>query len=427
MPANQPQTQQPYTFSQEVYGFARFISSTALLVIYLGFAFIPNQTLEQWGVIFYPAKYWFCAIPAVIIFVVIGLIFNYISFNMRNTHSPYRSDCFLRDNLSRRIRSEDIPDAKELYDQSLKLGAYGSLDNNQNDQTTQSTKTTKKQSTTTARTKQQAPPHGEKIAQIYRDIDIDPTKVNPVDHRPILDPYDLAPTLLTNHLLSNYRPKWTTYRFDATLRSEWIRIGFIRSSNACSPSLAWLDYDVCIGDNFNSMFLYCCSPLAGETEREWNRFHAFESKWIRETLCWRSFHFSQRNLTSLLTKIYPLFGFPLGRNWVFTGIHGGCNQVIIYWCSRNKTLKCKVKEQHLSSPIPGTKATVFHHSKQQDLFRCFGQEFDLACFFPSHDAALGQFWRSCCYGSPALPLRDAQLWTDSAVASSPTDTSSKQH
>jgi hypothetical protein len=36
--------------------------------------------------------------------------------------------------------------------------------------------------------------------EIYNSLDINPDKVNPIDPRPILESYDLAPTLVSEYL-----------------------------------------------------------------------------------------------------------------------------------------------------------------------------------------------------------------------------------
>jgi hypothetical protein len=131
-PHSQPQTQQPYTFSQEVYGFARYIFAFLLLMLYLVLSITPNSLLEHYGVVFYPHKYWFLAIPSLIIYIVVFLIFNYIVFNFRNTHSPYENDMFFRDNLTRRIRNEDIFDSRVLYHENVNINQNSPQNSPQN-------------------------------------------------------------------------------------------------------------------------------------------------------------------------------------------------------------------------------------------------------------------------------------------------------
>lgn len=176
---HQLQTHQAqHTFSQEVYGFTRFISAITAFAIYLIFAFTPNRVFDKYNIVLYPSLYWFLAIPSLIIFAAIGLILNYIAFNFKNTHSPYHNDVFLRDNLSRRVRLEDVHDSHVLYAENilplLKL----------------------------AEPLANLPPrssHSDDVVSIYRAHNIDPSQINAINERPILESYDLAPTLMTHY------------------------------------------------------------------------------------------------------------------------------------------------------------------------------------------------------------------------------------
>eukprot|EP01054_Gregarina_sp_Poly1_P006695 Gregarina_sp_Poly_1__6694@NODE_35_length_18769_cov_73_980644_g30_i0_p14_GENE_NODE_35_length_18769_cov_73_980644_g30_i0NODE_35_length_18769_cov_73_980644_g30_i0_p14_ORF_typecomplete_len148_score8_35PIGP/PF08510_12/2_8e24DUF3302/PF11742_8/0_0014DUF3302/PF11742_8/6_2e03DUF3302/PF11742_8/1_3e04DPM2/PF07297_12/0_005MBOAT/PF03062_19/0_026CCSMST1/PF15013_6/0_053CCSMST1/PF15013_6/6_6e03_NODE_35_length_18769_cov_73_980644_g30_i040434486 len=50
--------------SIEVYGFVSFLLSHVVFVIYLIWALIPDDVLQNYGITHYPTKYWAVAIPA---------------------------------------------------------------------------------------------------------------------------------------------------------------------------------------------------------------------------------------------------------------------------------------------------------------------------------------------------------------------------
>ncbi|XGW12252.1 hypothetical protein V3C99_013164 [Haemonchus contortus] len=68
-----------------IYGFALYISSYCLLILYLLWAIVPTPILNRLGITYVPAKYWVIAIPSLIIlsittFVVVVLAVNIYRF-----------------------------------------------------------------------------------------------------------------------------------------------------------------------------------------------------------------------------------------------------------------------------------------------------------------------------------------------------------
>ncbi|KAK6056229.1 prenyltransferase and squalene oxidase repeat-containing domain protein [Cooperia oncophora] len=68
-----------------IYGFALYISSYCLLILYLLWAIVPTPILNRLGITYVPAKYWVIAIPSLIVlsittFVVVVLIVNIYRF-----------------------------------------------------------------------------------------------------------------------------------------------------------------------------------------------------------------------------------------------------------------------------------------------------------------------------------------------------------
>mmetsp|Transcript_33370 Transcript_33370/g.56013 ORF Transcript_33370/g.56013 Transcript_33370/m.56013 type:complete len:149 (+) Transcript_33370:169-615(+) len=69
----------------EAYGFVGWVTSTAAYVIFLLWAYLPEQYLEDWGVTWYPRKYWAVATPCYICVTVIFVFWFYESLNMLST------------------------------------------------------------------------------------------------------------------------------------------------------------------------------------------------------------------------------------------------------------------------------------------------------------------------------------------------------
>mmetsp|Transcript_14213 Transcript_14213/g.30424 ORF Transcript_14213/g.30424 Transcript_14213/m.30424 type:complete len:156 (-) Transcript_14213:164-631(-) len=71
----------------EAYGFVGWVTSTAAYVVFLFWAYLPEQYLEDWGITWYPRKYWALAIPTYICVSVIFVYWLYESLNMMSTPS----------------------------------------------------------------------------------------------------------------------------------------------------------------------------------------------------------------------------------------------------------------------------------------------------------------------------------------------------
>lgn len=68
-----------------IYGFALYISSVCLLILYLLWAIVPTPILRSLGITYVPAKYWAIAIPSlllvsIITFVTVVLVVNIYRF-----------------------------------------------------------------------------------------------------------------------------------------------------------------------------------------------------------------------------------------------------------------------------------------------------------------------------------------------------------
>lgn len=64
-----------------IFGFFLLISSIILFSLYVLVAFLPNTVLAQIGWTYLPDKYWSLAVPALIIYAVLGYLPIYFSIN----------------------------------------------------------------------------------------------------------------------------------------------------------------------------------------------------------------------------------------------------------------------------------------------------------------------------------------------------------
>ncbi|CAM9373108.1 unnamed protein product [Chrysoparadoxa australica] len=69
----------------EAYGLVGYIASLLGWLLFLIWAYVPDEYFHQWGVTYYPSKYWALAIPAYIITVVPLVVLMIIGSNMLTT------------------------------------------------------------------------------------------------------------------------------------------------------------------------------------------------------------------------------------------------------------------------------------------------------------------------------------------------------
>ena len=95
--------------SAEVYGFALWSSTFVVLLLWLAWAFLPDEVLHRIGVTYHPIKYWALAFPAYLVVLLIFVIFAYTAYNLANT-SPLDSLATITDNYfpSNNRRSTDM-------------------------------------------------------------------------------------------------------------------------------------------------------------------------------------------------------------------------------------------------------------------------------------------------------------------------------
>ncbi|KAJ2613727.1 hypothetical protein H4S08_002048 [Coemansia sp. RSA 1365] len=69
----------------EYYGFVIYLVSLAAFVVYLLWAYLPDQALEAVGITYYPDRYWAVALPAWWLMAVAFIYLFNIAMNMYNT------------------------------------------------------------------------------------------------------------------------------------------------------------------------------------------------------------------------------------------------------------------------------------------------------------------------------------------------------
>lgn len=110
--------------STEIYGFTLYISTFVFFLLFLIWAFVPEQFLHNVGIYYYPDKYWAIIIPSYIgmLFPFISII--YIGWNLYST-SPLNSLLTISD-LSARLPDENDL-ANSLYNQSYSIPEISDL------------------------------------------------------------------------------------------------------------------------------------------------------------------------------------------------------------------------------------------------------------------------------------------------------------
>jgi phosphatidylinositol N-acetylglucosaminyltransferase subunit P len=74
--------------TRAIYGFFLSVSAIILFVLYIILAYLPDEWLIKIGWNYLPQKYWFIALPAYVVVIVITILFGYITLNMRFINDP---------------------------------------------------------------------------------------------------------------------------------------------------------------------------------------------------------------------------------------------------------------------------------------------------------------------------------------------------
>ena len=94
--------------SRAVYGFVAYQVSYILLVVYLIWAFVPDQFLEDLGITYIPQKYWAIAIPTYVPFFILSGILFLFGLNMAAVPELSDPRTIGSDPYSYRAGEEDI-------------------------------------------------------------------------------------------------------------------------------------------------------------------------------------------------------------------------------------------------------------------------------------------------------------------------------
>ena len=116
MPRVEPESNPFPKPSRAIYGFVVYQVSYILIVVYLIWAYVPDEVLSNLGITYLPQKYWAIAIPTYVPFFILCGILFYIGLNM--TRVPQLDDprTLGSDPFSFKAKREDI-----LLDSGLKL------------------------------------------------------------------------------------------------------------------------------------------------------------------------------------------------------------------------------------------------------------------------------------------------------------------
>lgn len=72
----------------DVYAFVAWIATICVYVVFLIWAFASEDMLHNFGITYYPSKYYASALPAYVIVIYILSGITYIGINMFNTFDP---------------------------------------------------------------------------------------------------------------------------------------------------------------------------------------------------------------------------------------------------------------------------------------------------------------------------------------------------
>lgn len=72
----------------DVYAFVGWIASICVYLVFLLWAFCPENILHEYGITYYPSRYYAIALPSYLIVVHFLAGISYIGINMMNTFEP---------------------------------------------------------------------------------------------------------------------------------------------------------------------------------------------------------------------------------------------------------------------------------------------------------------------------------------------------
>ena len=76
------------TTATDVYAFVGWIATICVYIVFLIWAFATEDMLHNYGITYYPSKYYASALPAYVIVIYILSGVTYIGINMFNTFDP---------------------------------------------------------------------------------------------------------------------------------------------------------------------------------------------------------------------------------------------------------------------------------------------------------------------------------------------------
>ncbi|KDO17412.1 hypothetical protein SPRG_17146 [Saprolegnia parasitica CBS 223.65] len=101
------ETQRINAMQMEIYGFAGWIASIVVFACYLLWAYLPDSVLNQYGISYYPSRYWAVALPAMLCMSIFMVLIIYVAINLLST-APLDSYNTIRDKYTVTMADEDI-------------------------------------------------------------------------------------------------------------------------------------------------------------------------------------------------------------------------------------------------------------------------------------------------------------------------------
>lgn len=109
--------------SKSIFSFVAWISSIFVYLCFIGWAFLPEETLHYIGITYYPSRYYAVALPSYLILLFILSGIGYIGYNLTITLEPENRET-IRDKSSNVLQAplifikcsarEGIPDIGDI-------------------------------------------------------------------------------------------------------------------------------------------------------------------------------------------------------------------------------------------------------------------------------------------------------------------------
>jgi phosphatidylinositol glycan class P protein len=143
------ETQRIHAMQMEIYGFSGWIASIVIfgntrrrsilrvmsvicisdtnrIVCYLLWAYLPDEMLKEYGITYYPSRYWALALPAMLCMTVLVIMIMYVAINLLSTAplDSYNAIRGIQHDVSHSRRLAPPPSEDDILPSPISMSIY---------------------------------------------------------------------------------------------------------------------------------------------------------------------------------------------------------------------------------------------------------------------------------------------------------------